>query len=58
MTTDHGTQAQPLTSPKLDQQRPPLRAEVVQELEKFSVEVLQTVLALLQASEQDLEKGT
>jgi hypothetical protein len=38
--------------------RSPLREDIIQQLEQFSVEVLQTVLALLEPSEPDLEKGT
>jgi hypothetical protein len=59
MTTDQNrTQERPLIPPKLSNQRPPLREYIVLELEKFPVEVLQTVLLLLQSQQPDLETGT
>ena len=39
-------------------QRSPLREDIIQQLEQFSVEVLQTVLALLEPNNRDLENGT
>jgi len=42
---------------KSNKQQPQPREEMIRELEQYSIEVLQTVLAILKAQQTNAEKG-